>query len=31
MTPEALVVGSVIGVMVLFMSVLGITALLTRD
>lgn len=31
MSPETLVVGSVIGVMLLFIAVLGVTALLTRD
>ena len=31
MSPETIVVGSVIGAMLLFMTVLGVTALLTRD
>jgi hypothetical protein len=31
MSPQALVIGSVIGAMLLFITVLGVTALLTRD
>jgi hypothetical protein len=31
MTPESLVVASVIAAMLLFMAVLGVTAFLTRD
>ena len=31
MSPETIVVGSVVGAMLLFMMVLGVTAFLTRD